>query len=526
MADEEIHIKVVVDGTDQATAGLNRVAGSTQKLGEGAKASGPALGDLRQGIGGIGQALAQVNPAIGQSIGALQGLGTSVMSAGTAMGPLGMALGAVAAATAVVVTELTSASAKMAEMRQSTIQATESLGAFVRKALEASAAARETQRIVSGRDSGLDEQEAAALGLRQRVTALLGEARDAEGIFGGSAGGARALTLRAQAREAMQQLRSIEERIQDIRANPIREESEALSGIEAIRAARDAGMTLSDADARRLSIYDTGRDPRARGGRSRQSIEKQRLLREQQLRQRDLEEQERDRAQRERELEAAMGRFGNGQSFAAGLIGSESALYGSGDVSSRQEFSSKDQEARLERERAEETKRIRDQALEEEKARNAEYQRLWEMGASSALSAVRGLMRGDSQARKQRLKEMAEEELFLGIAATAIAVGNTIFNPPGAASKYAEAGIHFSLAGAYGAGSASISGGRGSGGASSGGRARPDRISAGNTGAGSSVTVVNNLNAPAVVTPGGLAEIGLQVIGTVRAARDRYGEAA
>ena len=54
------------------------------------------------------------------------------------------------------------------------------------------------------------------------------------------------------------------------------------------------------------------------------------------------------------------------------------------------------------------------------------------------------------------LKSFALQETYKGIAATAEAIGLTFLNPPGAASKWIEAGTHFGVAALAGGASAAI----------------------------------------------------------------------
>lgn len=113
------------------------------------------------------------------------------------------------------------------------------------------------------------------------------------------------------------------------------------------------------------------------------------------------------------------------------------------------------------------------------------------------------------------LKQLALQETYKGIAATAEAIGNAIMNQPHAAAKGAEAGIHFGLAAIAGGASAAIPNAP-SGGASSG-AARPESPNPG-AGSGGGGNVVINYNAPTAESQLGAVQVRLQ-----RAAERRRG---
>lgn len=109
------------------------------------------------------------------------------------------------------------------------------------------------------------------------------------------------------------------------------------------------------------------------------------------------------------------------------------------------------------------------------------------------------------------LKQLAIQEAWKGAASLAEGIGNSILNPPAAASKYAEAAQHFAIAAAAGGASAAIPNSTGSGGGSS---ARPEATGGGGGGGGGVTNVYFN-------QPVATSELGAMQSRAGRAARRR-----
>ena len=121
----------------------------------------------------------------------------------------------------------------------------------------------------------------------------------------------------------------------------------------------------------------------------------------------------------------------------------------------------------------------------------------------------------------KKLEALAIDETVQGIGSLALAVGNTIFNPPLAASKYAEAGLHFAAAAAAGGISAAIPNApAGGGGAGAGGESRPQK-SGTSSGSGDTTVIVNF--GGEVVTAATEAELGRRIGRMVESGRTRLG---
>lgn len=116
--------------------------------------------------------------------------------------------------------------------------------------------------------------------------------------------------------------------------------------------------------------------------------------------------------------------------------------------------------------------------------------------------------------------EFGGQMIAEGVGALFTAIGNTILNPPAAATKAAEGAGKIALGVGLGAAGAAIpvpSAG--------GGQAKPPRLGPASSGEGGGGSVTYNLNAPAVVT-GTRAELGREMSRTIRQSSMRFGRAA
>ncbi len=125
----------------------------------------------------------------------------------------------------------------------------------------------------------------------------------------------------------------------------------------------------------------------------------------------------------------------------------------------------------------------------------------------------------------QRLEALAIEESILAIAATAKAIGASVWNPGAAAGFWAEAASHAKAAVAAGAGAAILgSGGGGGGGGSSSAApaAAPTRDTSSAAPADQSRNITVYFGSP-VVTATTVAELGREIKSAILTADARYG---
>lgn len=493
----------LIKALDGVKAGLTGVAEAqkktteaTGKLDSATNNLTPTISKFKQGISSVGSALSALSPEAGRAVSVVSNLTGSIGASTSRLGLWGAALGVVTTGLGFMAQGIAEADAEAKKwtdrLNDSTIP---TLDEFIQKITQAQRAAaqaslralnvagvtdaqarqnqiatrleqnRATQRGLEASIASGDLTASDALAARQNIERLAAEAED----------------LRAQnqrAREELHEAAQIEREIQ---------QEEAQSFIDE--------YTRREADARRREEEARERERAARG-RAGDAARRAR---------------EAEAEARERELERNLGRaWGESQSLVSGLTDDQTAITGRGDVTAFNAFDPKAEEARS-----------RQQAADEEEARQKRYQEMYQETAQIGLEAARMLTEGELQESAKRLKAKAVEEAWLGAAALAIAVGNTIFNPPGAASKYAEAAQHFAIAAALGglgavAGAAAGGGGKagGSGGQS---RERPDRFG-GQSSNDNGGAVVINVNAPAIVTQGALAGLGREIRGAMEAA--------
>lgn len=115
--------------------------------------------------------------------------------------------------------------------------------------------------------------------------------------------------------------------------------------------------------------------------------------------------------------------------------------------------------------------------------------------------------------------EFGGQMIAEGVGALFTAIGNTILNPPAAATKAAEGAGKIALGVSLGAAGAAIPV------PSSGGQSKAPRLGPQGSAEGGGGSVVVNMNAPAVIT-GTRAETGRELERTLRASRNRFGRAA
>jgi hypothetical protein len=196
----------------------------------------------------------------------------------------------------------------------------------------------------------------------------------------------------------------------------------------------------------------------------------------------------------------------------------------------------------IERNKVIEAQQIQKTKLIEQQMRQQELLQSKLSAAGQQISTVTGkiidnVMKGNMNVRDaiksaldEWLKGFAIQETLKGAAALAEAVGMTIFNPPGAAAKYAEAGQHFAVAAAAGVASLAIPNASSGGGASATGTSSETSSSTPTTnpegGASATpgvsqgpVTIVINTGLPLATD----ADIGRAVINAQQAYNIRYG---
>ena len=137
-----------------------------------------------------------------------------------------------------------------------------------------------------------------------------------------------------------------------------------------------------------------------------------------------------------------------------------------------------------------------------------------------ALTTEKNKGKAVATALRQWMKSFAKQEAFKGLGALAEGIGMTFTNPPAAAGKFQEAGIHFGLAAAAGGGAAGIA-------AAQGGVGRADRQQepavaptgrqGGGEATGGNVTI--NIQGQALLTEG---QIGREINNALTAYRSQY----
>lgn len=190
--------------------------------------------------------------------------------------------------------------------------------------------------------------------------------------------------------------------------------------------------------------------------------------------------------------------------------------------------------AAAEREQMQALERLRDkqkEAHEEQMARIQQQVDAWTSAGERIGGVIAGAFKTAIQGQedfgvavikgfKSIAVEFGGQMIAEGVGALFTAIGNTILNPPAAATKAAEGAGKIALGVGLGAAGAAIpvpSAG--------GGQAKPPRLGPASSGEGGGGSVTYNLNAPAVVT-GTRAELGREMSRTIRQSSMRFGRAA
>lgn len=192
------------------------------------------------------------------------------------------------------------------------------------------------------------------------------------------------------------------------------------------------------------------------------------------------------------------------------------------------------------------TKATADLTAQQELATQAQNDFLQSMNAStesagryagivggSMIGAIQAAIKGEMSLGKavkqvvgQRLEALAIEESILAIAATAKAIGASVWNPGAAAGFWAEAASHAKAAVAAGAGAAILGsgggGGGGGGGAASAPSAAPTRETQTTAPADQTRNITVYFGSP-VVTATTVAELGREIKSAILTADARYG---
>lgn len=144
---------------------------------------------------------------------------------------------------------------------------------------------------------------------------------------------------------------------------------------------------------------------------------------------------------------------------------------------------------------------------------------------SAAIKGEMSLGKAIKQVVGERLEALAIEESILAIAATAKAIGASVWNPAAAAGFWAEAASHAKAAVAAGAGAAILGGGGGGGGGGSSSAApaaAPTRDTSSAAPADQSRNITVYFGSP-VVTATTVAELGREIKSAILTADARYG---
>jgi hypothetical protein len=191
------------------------------------------------------------------------------------------------------------------------------------------------------------------------------------------------------------------------------------------------------------------------------------------------------------------------------------------------------------------TKATADLTAQQELATQAQNEFLQSMDASiesagryagivggAMIGAIQAAIKGEMSLGKavkqvvgQRLEALAIEESILAIAATAKAIGASVWNPAAAAGFWAEAASHAKAAVAAGAGAAILGGGGGGGGGGSSSAApaaAPTRDTSSAAPADQSRNITVYFGSP-VVTATTVAELGREIKSAILTADARYG---
>lgn len=556
MPTESIEYRLSITGGSEVERALNAVEESTRKNAVASEASTAALGrqatatdststkigQFGSTLGLTGQALGRFSPqlgamtsAAGQATGVIQALST------TGMGPLGLAIGGAAAAIGILSPLIQSMTAEAREAaRVFEEQLNRSLEDFISTAERARAAQHLLDTVSAGR--GTSGQQA---GLTERsLTQLQGAAVDVERALG---------QLDLAGREVNAALTQRLERTQ-------------AQGGDAGRQAGNALLAIQQLD-RASRAYETSMRLE-REASNRTIAESERTALESQADAENALANKRDRAQQEqnghhaRRMSDAREEIDVKLQLIALLEkqAAEEAAALNEQIAQRNlqaELDEKELERMRERAELLDLMKFKNDAVAGAQAQQAaEFQnatniaakgtaklgggsekinKTLEMGIDTvgkfgstaasafgaAIAAGGDLSKGFVKAIDEQLASLAIQETVLGIAALGTAIGNTIFNPPLAGTKYAEAGFHFAAAAIAGGISAAIpnapAGGAGAGGGTG---ARPERSEG--SGGGGDQTIVINFGGP-VVTAATEAELGRRIGHMVNSGNARLG---
>ena len=509
-------LKKATDETQRSTEGLTKSGGGAAqtfaRLGPIAGMAAQSLNQLGTGTGRVAQVLGQATSAVGS------------LSAG--MGPLGIAIAAGSAAFAFLVQHIQATREEAARLDRvlntSTIPSLQSLIALQRDAAASSAL---TSRILNGRGT-VEENTAAqtqararAEQTRNRIAELSRADAERRRAFEES-GGLHLLTsaptedprlagLRHQLEVERENVGNANERLADARRR------EAAAG-----PATDAGAAAADgqrADERRRAARRTSGG--GGGGADREA----------------------DRAERERLASLHQEEL----SFTARIEAARDANRDKERAWHDEQLRHIQEEADNRRQAIEVQDSMRAEAKERERsdreAADEEIQKslatIGEAGERvggvlvdafvKATSGQKNFGKALAEGAKVELTALGKSEAIKAIVATAEGIGLTFLNPPAAASKFAEAGLHVAAAAAAGVGAAAagaIAGGGGHGGGGGGGRGdRPVATSGGGGGGGSPTTTIINWNSP-VITAGTHHELGDKLRDLTRDAAARNGD--
>lgn len=532
----------------RSNAALNQNAGASKNANNESGRAAVGFNTFGSTLGLVGQQVGRLNPQLGQ-IASTAGQATGVIQTMTTagLGPFGVAVGAAT----VAIPLLTSAIEYFGNSAErESVRLARGLNSTVEDLIRNMRDAREQQalfeRIANGTASRDEAQANYTVQVQQftqasnRLSSMLGDV-DVDGVT--NLVGERLRTrLREivrqnidgeaeEARAALHQMDVVDRRQGYVQfaSNQRDRVNERQTDVEAAAEANDAWNEL---DAKRRNARDSARRGGGGGGRSAAQL---------------LEDQANERLRAELALQAKLREIQD-QSYAAELerqnkINAADRLAGEEAIAQAEAVAAVRQKlADEEAARADSLLAKQLQNAEELARRQAEASQVtrdawkltWDSGKASldafggaAGDALRQALEGGGDMAAgfknfidEKLKALAIDETVAGLGSLAVAVGNTIFNPPLAASKYAEAGLHFAAAGVAGGISAAIPDAKSGGAGVGGGETRPQR-SSGSSGRDAGPTVINLHVGGDVVTAGTKHELGRMWGDMIRAADAR-----
>lgn len=516
---DDIKIKIDVDGADTAARGLKSVGDAAKQTGEAAASGGLKLQQLTGSFGILSGAVGQVNPQLGE-LGRVLSTGVGQMGQmASASSMLGGSIAALATAFSIVTRAIKDSGDAMREAERIAIATAPTFDSIFAQIQRHDAETARIRRMANGQ--GTSQEYAAQEGLssaRQRdlqaaingdpaaIRRLrasgMGNAGHARGdaeefLMGGIASAADALGFGGAANRL---------RVDQLDAAEVERASAEIE-----RLAGQTGHTRAlAAAAERTPPPRSGAAPRARRGGGGSS-----------------------HGTAESDASRAAGNMGDSDIIGFGALSGGLSQLGQqmAQGGGKNEVALADAQARREQSRRQETLR-QEGIFYRERRQQAEeyYAALEEKGAAvgaalgdvltQVASGQATIQQAISSVFKQAMAELAKSESVKAIASFAEAAGALASYQYPAAAKFAEAGaLHLVAAGAAG-GALAIASGAGSSGGGGGGPARPTRSAQSRDNGGGNVVI--NMNAPSI-SAGTNAELGRVISRAVRHGERRFG---